>query len=123
MLNVGPTAAGVIPQASVERLETMGAWLNLNGEAIYGTKPGPIQGESWCRTTQKEGTVYLHVFDWPEGGEIRLNSVRALSARLLTSGLELPVSPADDGIFVQGPTEAPDKSVTVIALSEITKEA
>jgi hypothetical protein len=54
---------------------------------------------------------------------LRLPSVRALSARLLTSGLELLVSPADDGIFVQGPTEAPDKSVTVIALSEITKEA
>ncbi len=71
LLNVGPTAEGVIPQPSVERLLAMGAWLDVNGEAIYGTKPGPIQGQAWCRSTAKPGKVYLHVFDWPEGGRDR----------------------------------------------------
>jgi alpha-L-fucosidase len=37
LLNVGPTAAGIIPQESVERLKEMGDWLKVNGEAIYAT--------------------------------------------------------------------------------------
>jgi alpha-L-fucosidase len=35
LLNVGPTAEGLIPEASVERLAEMGDWMNVNGEAIY----------------------------------------------------------------------------------------
>lgn len=38
LLNVGPTAQGVIPQPSVERLHTIGEWLETNGEAIYETQ-------------------------------------------------------------------------------------
>ena len=38
LLNVGPTAEGLIPTPSIERLETMGRWLEVNGEAIYVTQ-------------------------------------------------------------------------------------
>ena len=43
LLNVGPTAEGLIPAPSVERLLALGEWLKLNGEAVYGTQPGPVQ--------------------------------------------------------------------------------
>ena len=48
LLNVGPTAEGVIPQRSEHLLLDVGDWLKRNGEAIYGTKcrPFPDQG---CR--------------------------------------------------------------------------
>ena len=36
LLNVGPTAEGVIPQASQDILRTVGRWLQVNGEAVYG---------------------------------------------------------------------------------------
>src|SRR5450759_950531 len=36
LLNVGPTSEGVIPEPSVERLKEVGAWMKVNGEAIYG---------------------------------------------------------------------------------------
>lgn len=45
LLNIGPQADGTIPAPSVERLETMGAWLAVNGEAISATRPGR------CRTS------------------------------------------------------------------------
>ena len=38
LLNVGPTAEGLIPTPSIKRLEKMGEWLEVNGEAIYATQ-------------------------------------------------------------------------------------
>jgi len=45
LLNVGPTAEGVIPQASQDILRTVGRWLQVNGEAVYGAGPTPFRGE------------------------------------------------------------------------------
>jgi len=69
LLNVGPTAEGVIPPESVERLEAVGAWMKKNGEAIYGTAASPWKKHPFDgRATVKGNTLYLHVFKWPEGG-------------------------------------------------------
>jgi alpha-L-fucosidase len=45
LLNVGPTAEGVIPQASQDILRTVGRWLKVNGEAVYGAGPSPFGEE------------------------------------------------------------------------------
>ena len=37
-LNVGPNSEGLIPESSIKRLEKMGRWLEVNGEAIYATQ-------------------------------------------------------------------------------------
>jgi alpha-L-fucosidase len=39
LLDIGPKADGTIPPIMQDRLHTMGAWLRVNGEAIYGTRP------------------------------------------------------------------------------------
>lgn len=76
LLNVGPTAAGVFPPASVERLQAIGHWMQENNESIYGTQPGPFKSLTWGRCTQKTipgGTrLYLHVFNWPADGKLLL---------------------------------------------------
>ena len=112
LLNVGPTAEGVIPGPSVERLEAMGAWLEKNGDSIYDTVPGPVQGVSWCRSTQRENTVFLQIFDWPEGGAIDLPGLTPKAARILSSGENLSI----DGSTIHGPSAAPDSIASVIAV-------
>ncbi len=121
LLNVGPTADGVIPQPSVERLEAIGRWLEVNGESIYGTGAGPLQGLGWARTTARPETVYLHVFDWPAGGALRVPSLagRVASAHLLAdpSAGPLRLAEGSDGLTIHGPTSAADPADTVIALT------
>ena len=119
LLNVGPTAEGVIPRPSADRLLAIGKWLKINGEAVYGTKPGPIQGLGWCRSTVKPGKLYLHVFDWPSEGEIVVPGMgKATKAYLLsdTSQAVLPVTARGDDLLVRGPAEAPDAIDTVVVL-------
>ena len=45
LLNVGPMANGVIPQAAQDILRTVGQWLKVNGEAVYGAGPTPLGDE------------------------------------------------------------------------------
>lgn len=61
LLNVGPTAEGMIPPVFEERLRSIGDWMKINGEAIYSTKPWRVQAENatvpvWY--TSKGSTVY-----------------------------------------------------------------
>ena len=65
LLNVGPTSLGQIPDSSVDRLKKIGSWMKINGEAIYGTKAGPFKHLAWGRCTQKQDTLYFHVFNFP----------------------------------------------------------
>jgi alpha-L-fucosidase len=115
LLNVGPTAEGVIPPESVERLEAVGRWLESNGESVYGTKAGPVQGLEWCRTTSKGSTVYLHVFDWPAGGKLVVPGIAVKSAALLGGG-DLPVEKDGADSVIQGPSKAADPMDTVVVL-------
>ena len=79
LLNVGPEPDGTIQPEFQERLRTIGKWLAVNGEAIYGTTYGPLQTLSFGRTTAKGKDIYLHVFDWPSSAEI---SVPGLSGEV-----------------------------------------
>ena len=65
LLDVGPTADGRIPLIMVDRLLAIGDWLEVNGEAIKGTRRSPFKSLPWGRATQKGDVLYLHVFDWP----------------------------------------------------------
>ena len=87
LLNVGPTSEGLIPQPEVDRLKEVGAWMKVNGEAIYGTGPTifgaeagafsatqtnrqgrPVFVSTWeWRCTTKADKIYIHIFKWPAG--------------------------------------------------------
>jgi alpha-L-fucosidase len=58
LLDIGPTADGRIPVIMQERLAQMGAWLKVNGEAIFATRPWRESSEGNIRYTSKDGAVY-----------------------------------------------------------------
>ena len=124
LLNVGPTAEGLFPQASVERLAVMGRWMKANGDAIHGTSASPFRSLPWGRCTQRatpEGaTLYLHVFDWPPDGKLRVpglfNQVRG--AYLLADASRTPLTAVrqEDAVVVSLPPAAPDSLNSVVVL-------
>jgi len=118
LLNVGPTGEGVIPQPSVERLEAIGKWMQVNGEAIYGTGAGPLQNLKWGRSTQKAGNIYLHVFDWP-AGELKIKGLKQNVRRaylLADAKADLPVSQAGGATTIKLPEIAPDPISSAVVL-------
>ncbi|MGD0261111.1 MAG: alpha-L-fucosidase [Verrucomicrobiota bacterium] len=54
LLNIGPTAEGVFPDACIERLEDIGKWMKVNSQAICGTQASPFESLPWGRCTQKK---------------------------------------------------------------------
>ncbi len=124
LLNVGPTSEGLIPVSEVERLQDVGAWMKVNGEAIYGSTASPFETLPWGRCTKKIAangkttTLYLHVFDWPANGRLTVpglvNTVQ--SARLLATGAKLKFSRAGENVEVEVPATAPDEISSTVVL-------
>jgi alpha-L-fucosidase len=117
LLNVGPTPEGTIQPEFEERLLAIGKWLKVNGDSIYGTTYGPVQGLSFGRTTQKGKTVYLHVFDWPKG-KLALDGMtdRVASVAMLDGGKVLRHTQQAGRLEIEVPEAAPDAVATVLAL-------
>jgi len=123
LLNVGPTAEGEIPPASVERLAGIGRWMKVNGQAIYGTQASPLEHTPWGRCTRKtlgdETTrLYLHVFHWPSDGRLVVEGVKQkpLKAFLLADGTTLDFSLHGGKVIIRVPQAAPDEVASVVCL-------
>jgi alpha-L-fucosidase len=119
LLNVGPTAEGVIPAPSISRLSEMGAWMKDNGEAIYATNASPYGLPAWGRYTAKAGKVYAIVFDWPKDGKLVLSGMKTAPARvyLLADHKPLAVEQSEGGFVVQLPVAAPSSIASVLVLA------
>jgi alpha-L-fucosidase len=126
LLNVGPTSLGEFPKPIVERLQAIGRWMKVNGEAIYGTQASPIDGVDWGRCTARKEpgggtTIYVHVFDWPKDGRLLVPELHngPASAYLLDGGKRLKTQLDSDGLVVYLPKTAPDTIASVIVLKNI----
>lgn len=117
LLNVGPTPEGAIQPEFEERLLAIGKWLKVNGDSIYGTTYGPLQGLAYGRTTQKGKTVYLHIFDWPKGKLIVEGlSGQLASVSMLDGARPMRYARHAGRVEIEVPESAPDPVATVLAL-------
>jgi alpha-L-fucosidase len=124
LLNIGPTAEGIIPAPEADRLRAIGRWLKVNGDAIYGSRGSAYPAAlPWGRTTQKRHlgdgvTLYLHVWDWPADGKILLPDIQQAprSGRLLADNSPVTTRVTPSGIVVTLPGPAPDPDVSIAAL-------
>jgi alpha-L-fucosidase len=93
LLNVVLYADGSLPPESRQFLDEMAAWMAVNGEAIYGTRPWQVFGEGPTvaaaghfkenttytphdlRFTAKGGVLYAILLGWPAEGTIMVTSL------------------------------------------------
>lgn len=65
LMNVGPTARGILDQRANDALAVYEKWIALNARAIYGCGQSDLTAPFGCRLTQNGNRLYLHVFNWP----------------------------------------------------------
>ena len=124
LLNVGPTAEGLIPQPSIDRLAAMGDWLKVNGTSIYGANASPFEKPDWGRYTSKRGILYAHIFENPKDHKIRIDrSLKVVNASFLAGEkIQLKIEKSRNGDLINLPENLPDDIATVVELMVIPSE-
>jgi len=123
-LNIGPMSDGTFPKASIRRLREIGAWLYVNGDAVYGSGPCQAKSDNWGYITcKKQGEnknrLYLNVIDWPENRELVVKEVDQLPKKvyLLETGQQLDfIAYPENGITIRLPNTPIDANITVVAM-------
>jgi alpha-L-fucosidase len=119
LLNVGPTADGLFPQESIDRLKTIGEWMKVNGESIYGTSANQFEHLEWGRSTTKGNTLYLHVFDWPQNSKLLVRGLVSKAQKiypLTDPQRELGCDYQAGKAVISLPGTRPDPYVSVFAM-------
>lgn len=110
LLNIGPAADGTIPTIMEERLLQIGRWLDLNGEAIYATRPYAQSSCPGIYYTQNSEAVYAISESYP-WGELELNEVpwrEGLCVELIGSNAAIEAVERDGHTLLHIPPINPD---------------
>ncbi|HEX5082185.1 MAG TPA: alpha-L-fucosidase [Blastocatellia bacterium] len=118
LLNVGPMPNGKIQPEFADRLKQVGAWLEKNGETIYGTRGGPITPRPWGVTTRKGNKVYLHILNWQDQVlSMPKMPKKVKSATFFKDGGKVEFLEHDKyGLFIRSPQGFTDENDTIVVL-------
>ena len=80
LLNIGPRPDGSISEIQMDRLHKLGAWLDVNGEGIFDSRPWvkPSSSDD-VRFTRKQNSLYVYVQPRPGANSISISGVKALA--------------------------------------------
>ncbi len=137
LVNIGPRSDGTIPEPVQATLRDIGAWLAVNGDAIYGTRAWSKFGEGPTavvegafhdteakpftaedfRFTIKGNSLYVIELGWPKNGEAVIHSLNQMglgtstiaSIALLGREGQLKYEQKSDGLHIQLPFEPSGK--------------
>lgn len=143
LLNVGPRADGTIPESQQKVLHEIGKWLQVNGEAIYETRPwvkageGPNRGTHGSMTdsqqsiytpedirfTSRKDTLYAIVLSWSKDsvlikslGKGQKDSFSVHSVSMLGSNEKLEWEQKPEGLLVHFPQIQPTDYAHVLKI-------
>jgi alpha-L-fucosidase len=145
LLNVGPTSEGLIPDEEISILQEMGKWLDINGDAIFETRPWDYFGEGPTqvpegyftdttrnsytskdiRFTTKKDAVFAIFLENP-GQNVRINTIKPTVlasneiSHITMIGMEesLPWSQDEEGIRIALPDRKPGKHAWVFRIQK-----
>ena len=145
LMNIGPRSDGTIPDEVQQVLRSVGAWLQVNGEAIYGTRPWKVYGEGPTkaaagsfhdadtkpftaedfRFTTRGNQLYVIQLGWPTSGRtvVKLLGTGALggqhiqSVAMLGSEAKVTFEQQADGLHLAGPAKPAGEAAYVYRLT------
>lgn len=122
-LNVGPTGEGLFQVAAIRRLREIGAWMDANGESIYGTYANPLEKVPWGKITARRldngnTRLYLHLWEFTPGTAVQLKGVKKniISAIVLETEQPITTESSNKSLWIELPEELSGLNLPVIAL-------
>ncbi len=118
LLNVGPTARGILDYRAMDRLQAMGAWMKFHSRAVYGCTIAPkgmVPPED-CRYTYNPETncLYVHIFAWPfKALHLPGMAGKVKYAQLLNDASEIKMRDEKTDIHAALNAKTPSKALTL----------
>jgi len=126
LINIGPLPDGTIPNIQMDRLNALGDWLDMNGEAIYRSRPwvqfqGTTSDDDSLRFTQKDDHLYAIFLDQPKNRVVQIQGLNAPAGSTVTMlGHDTPLIWENQGrhLEVALPRRLPGKHAYVLKIPQ-----